>query len=907
VRILLVDGMSLVYRAFFAFQERPLRNADGFNTSVLFGFISTLLEVMGELRPTHVGIAWDSPEPTFREAELSTYKAHREPPPEDLVASLPPLRAILEALHLYQAEVPGYEADDLIAAWTRQALTYPETEAIWLLSTDKDLAQLVNARVTLYRPARGKAPAEKLTTDGVKDKFGVEPAQIPDYLALVGDASDNLPGVKGIGEKTARELLARYGSLENLLQHLPVLPKGVAQRLSEGREMAEATYALAYLGEREVPGAPFVPHLFAVSSPAWEKLQPLLDKYALRQIARRLRELWPESAPPPAPTSKPYVHYDYQLIESPEALRAFLEAHAEAPAFALDVETTSTYPIQAELVGLALSLAAGKAVYIPITSETWLGYREVLRPWAESAVLKVAHNLKYDFVVLANHGLSLKGPFFDTLLADYLLDPERPHSLSAVAERFLGMSKRLTYDGLFEGLRTKDIRQVPVERLLPYACQDADLALRLYQPLTEALRGENLWPLYESMELPVMQVLAGMELRGIYVDRGVLEALGQEWDRELETLTQKAHELAGHAFNLNSPQQVAQVLFSELGLPVQRKTPKGQPATDEETLAALAQQHPLPEVLLTYREIHKLRTTYINGLIESIYPRTGRVHTIFQQGVVATGRLSSQAPNLQNIPIHTDRGKRLRKAFSTEKPGYVLLSADYSQIELRIAAALSGDPQLIQDFLGGRDIHKATAERLFSTSDITPEMRRVAKTVNFGIIYGITAHGLAERLGGISRTEAQQLIDQYFARYPGVKAYIEAQIARVRERGYAETLLGRRRYIPNIHSGNKTLRAEAERLAINTPIQGTAADLIKLAMIRLQAAGLPSEARLLLQIHDELLWEMPASLIPEVAPAIARIMCEALTLPHQVPIEVDLKVGPNWLEMAPFSPILQER
>ena len=907
MRILLVDGMSVVYRAFFAFQERPLRNADGFNTSVLFGFMSTVLEVMGELRPTHAGIAWDSPEPTFREAELSTYKAHREPPPEDLVASLPPLRAILEAFPLYQAEAPGYEADDLIAAWTRQALTYPETEAVWILSTDKDLAQLVDARVTLYRPARGKAPAEKLTPDGVKNKFGVEPTQIPDYLSLVGDASDNLPGVKGIGEKTARELLAQYGSLGNLLRHLPVLPKGVAQRLSEGRALAEATYALAYLGDREVPGAPFVPHLFSVRPPIWEKLQPLLEKYTLRQIARRLRELWPETAPTPSPSSNSHAQNDYQLIESPEALQAFLEVHAHAPAFALDVETTSTHPIQAELVGLALSPAPGKAVYISLSPESWPTFREVLRPWAESAVLKVAHNLKYDFVVLANHGLTLWGPFFDTLLADYLLDPERPHNLSAVAERFLNMSKRLTYDGLFEGLRTKDIRQVPLERLLPYACQDADLALRLYLPLSQALQKENLWMLYESMELPLMQVLAEMELTGIYVDRGVLEALGREWDQELETLTQKVHELAGHAFNLNSPQQVAQVLFSELGLPIQRKTPKGQPATDEETLAALAQQHPLPAVLLTYREIHKLRTTYINGLIESIHSRTGRVHTIFQQAVAATGRLSSQSPNLQNIPVHTDRGRRLRKAFSTEKPGYALLSADYSQIELRIAAALSGDPQIIQDFLEGRDIHKATAERLFGTPDVTPDMRRIAKTVNFGIIYGITAHGLAERLGGISRAEAQQLIDQYFARYPGIRAYIEAQIARVREMGYAQTLLGRRRYIPNIQSGNKTLRAEAERLAINTPIQGTAADLIKLAMIRLRAAGLPPEARLLLQIHDELLWEAPVSLIPEVAPTIGRIMCEALTLPHQVPIEVDLKVGPNWLEMVPLPSVLQEQ
>ncbi len=896
-----MDGMSLAYRAFFAFQERPLRNAEGFNTSVLFGFLSTLLEVMSDFQPTHIAIAWDSPEPTFREAELASYKAHREPPPEELVASLPPLRSLLEAMNLHQVEITGYEADDLLASWTQEALSHPETEKIWLLSTDKDLAQLVNERVTLYRPARGKAPAEKLTPDSVKAKFGVRPTQIPDYLALVGDASDNLPGVKGIGEKTARELLGQYGSLENLYRHLPILPKGVAQRLSEGKALAQATYALAYLGDRKVPGAPFIPHRFALKPPSWEKLRPLLDRYALRQIARRLHELWPETASPKAPSPTVYAHHDYQLLSSPEALRAFLEAHARVPFMALDVETTHIHPIWAELIGLALSPAPGKAVYVPISLDTWPAYREVLHTWAKGPILKIAHNLKYDFVVLANNGLTLEGPLFDTLLADYLLDPERPHNLSAVAERFLGLSKVLTYDSLFEGLKTRDIRQVPLDKLVPYACQDADLALRLYQPLTEKLREENLWTLYESLELPLLRVLAEMELTGIYVDKAALERLGEVWDAELEALTRKAHTLAGHEFNLNSPQQVAHVLFNELGLPIQRKTPKGQPATDEDTLTALASQHPLPETLLSYREIHKLRTTYIGSLTESIHPRTGRVHTLFQQAVAATGRLSSQSPNLQNIPIRTERGKLLRKAFTTNKPSYTLLSADYSQIELRIAAALSGDSQMIQDFVEGRDIHHATAERLFGTSDITPDMRRIAKTVNFGIVYGITAHGLAERLGNISRTEAQKLIDQYFARYPGVKAYIESQIARVRETGYAETLLGRRRRIPNIHSANKTLRAEAERLAINTPIQGTAADLIKLAMIRLHRAGLPPEVRLLLQIHDELLWEVPTALLPTIVPTIRQVMTEALTLPHHVPIEVEVKTGPNWLDMQPVS------
>ncbi len=861
----------------------------------------TLLDAIEAFEPTHGAVAWDSAEPTFREAELSAYKAHRQAPPEDLIASLPVLRAILEALRFHQAEVPGYEADDLLAYWIQKALQEAPVEKVWILSTDKDLAQLVNEKVTLYRPGRGRAPAEALDPTGVRNKFGVSPEQIPDYLALVGDASDNLPGVRGIGEKTAQALLVQYGSLSAIYEHLPILPKAVAQRLSEGQADAWATYRLAYLGDREVPGAPFASSLFEIKPPDWEALQPLLDRYALRKVAERFQKVWPtEAALTPHVSTKPYQEMTYELLPDVLALARFLEAHAQAPAMAFDVETTHLHPLWAEIVGLSLSAAPGQAVYISISPENWSAIRTCLQSWAHSSTLKIAHNLKYDAVVLAQQGLPLQPPFFDTLLADYLLDAERPHHLGAVAEHFLGLKKHLTYESLFEGLRTKDIRQVPIERLVPYACQDADLAFRLWLPLRAALQKENLQTLYDQVERPLLEVLMKMELTGIYVDRAVLEALGQSWEADLEQLTEKAHALAGHPFNLNSPQQVAQVLFSELGLPIQRKTPKGQPTTDEETLAALAPLHPLPELLLAYREVHKLRYTYISGLLESLHPKTGRVHTIFQQAVAATGRLSSQSPNLQNIPIRTDRGKKLRQAFTAQKEDHVLLSADYSQIELRIAAALSGDSQMIQDFREGRDIHEATAQRLFGTATVTSDMRRVAKTVNFGIIYGITAHGLAQRLGNLSRSEAQKLIDQYFARYPQVRTYIERQIAAIRAQGYAETLLGRRRHIPTIHSQNRTLRAEAERLAINTPIQGTAADLIKLAMIRLSQT-LPPAATLLLQIHDELLWEVPQALVPEVATLIRKEMSTALALPHEVPIEVDIRVGANWLHMEPYQ------
>lgn len=894
--------MGLVYRSYFAFGDKPLRNSAGLNTAAPFGFLATLIELYETLKPTHWGVAWDSAEPTFRHETLAGYKAQRSAPPEEMTESLPYIRRLLAALRIHQAEALGYEADDLLAAWALEAAHLPEVERIWLVSADKDLAQLVSEKVHLYRPARGKAPAHTLDPAGVRDYFGVEPAQIPDYLALVGDESDNLPGVRGIGEKTARELLSKYGSLEEIYRHLPILPKALAQKLDAGREAAFATYQLArllsggHVGRPLPEGVRFVPMLLRVQPPDWEQLLPLLDELEFRRHKERLLALWKQPIPTEPPRTIPEAQYE--ILTAPEKLAAFLQALPPEVPVAFDTETTDIHPMYAELVGISLSAEAGRAIYIPIERDQWEAWREALRPLAESHRLKVAHNLKYDWVVLARHGLRVKGPFFDTLLADYLLDPERPHALEDVAKRELHLQKAHAYSDLFAGLKTKDIRKVPLERLANYACQDADLTLRLQKPLAEALRQRQLLPLYEEVELPLLSVLAEMELRGVRIDADYLRQLNAEYEKELATLEQEAHRLAGEPFNLNSPKQLAELLFTKLGLPIQRKTPTGQPATDEETLQALADQHPLIEVLLRYRELYKLRYTYGEGLLRSIHPETGRVHTTFQQAVAATGRLSSQNPNLQNIPIRTEAGKRFRRAFIAGQPGWVLLSADYSQIELRIAAALSGDAQMIEDFQLGRDIHAATAQRLFGTEEVTPEMRRIAKTVNFGIIYGITAHGLVQRLGGgISRSEAQQLINQYFARYPGVREYIQAQIARVERLGYAETLLGRRRYIPHIHSRNKAQRAEAERLAINTPIQGTAADMMKIAMLRLHH-HLP-DVPMLLQIHDELLWEVPAHKVEKVAPIIRKEMETALSLPNNVPVEVEVKAGMNWLEMAP--------
>ncbi|RMF53189.1 MAG: DNA polymerase I, partial [Bacteroidetes bacterium] len=595
------------------------------------------------------------------------------------------------------------------------------------------------------------------------------------------------------GEKTAAQLLQKYGSLEGIYQNLPLLSKSLAQKLADARELAFATYALARLlpaedkPSRPHPEShPFLLSLFAVQPPNWDTLLPLLEELEFRRLRERLQKLWKtEPTPSPAVTvsSSPT---SYRLLEQPEQLSAYLSSLPPKTPIAFDTETTHIHPMHADLVGIALCAEPGQAVFCPITPENWPAWREALRPWAESSHPKIAHNLKYDLVVLAAHGLSCQGPFFDTLLADYLLDPERPHNLNDVAHRELGLQKAHSYNELFAGLKTKDIRQVPPERLAAYACQDAELALRLAAPLQKALEEKGLYRLYTEVELPLLSLLAQMELRGIQVDAPYLHQLNTQFEAELHTLEAQAHHLAGEPFNLNSPKQLATLLFEKLKLPVQRKTPTGQPATDEEALQTLLHEHPLIPVLLEYRECYKLRYTYGEGLLRSIHPKTGRVHTTFQQAVAATGRLSSQNPNLQNIPIRTERGKAFRRAFVASRPDWVLLSADYSQIELRIAAALSGDPQMIADFQAGHDIHTATAQHLYGTPDITPEMRRIAKTVNFGILYGITAHGLVQRLGGgLSRTEAQHLIDQYFARYPGIKAFIESQIARVRETGYA--------------------------------------------------------------------------------------------------------------------------
>ncbi|MEN2992168.1 MAG: DNA polymerase I [Bacteroidia bacterium] len=893
-----LDGMGLVYRAYFAFAERPLRNSAGLNTTAPFGFLATLLDLLETLQPTHWGLAWDSAEPTFRHAVLSAYKAQRSSPPEEMVATLPYIRRLCEALQLHQVEVPGMEADDLLALWAIQASQNPAIARIWLVSADKDLAQLVSDKVHLYRPARGKAPAQKLDPAGVQARFGVGPEQIPDFLALVGDESDNLPGVRGIGEKTACQLLQTYHSLEGIYQHLAELPKSIAEKLEQARAQAWATYSLARLvPPAEIPpAAQFDPEPFSLKPPNWEVLLPLLEELEFRRLRERLLTYWKVSpAPTLAQTPAPKTS-THRLLSEPEALQAYLARLSPDQPIAFDTETDSPHPMYAGLVGIAFCAEADQAVFCPLPSPLPAEWRTALQAFAKLPNLKIAHNLKFDWVVLAQHGIRCSGPFFDTLLADYLLDPERPHGLDEVARRELGLTKAHSYSELFTGLKTKDLRQVPVERLMAYACQDAELAWRLYRPLQKALEEKGLSRLYYEVELPLLVILGEMELRGITIDTKYLEHLNQEYEAELRELEAQAHQIAGEPFNLNSPKQLAELLFTKLGLPIQRKTPTGQPATDEEALQALLPYHPLIEVLLRHRTLYKLRYTYGEGLLRSIHPHTGRVHTIFQQTVAATGRLSSQNPNLQNIPIRTEVGKRFRRAFVPSQPDRVLLSADYSQIELRIAAALSGDAQMIADFQAGRDIHTATAQRLFGTNAITADMRRVAKTVNFGIIYGITAHGLVQRLGGgLSRSEAQHLIDQYFARYPGIKAYIEAQIARVRACGYAETLLGRRRYIPHINSRNKAQQAEAERLAINTPIQGTAADMIKLAMLRL-AERFPT-LPLLLQIHDELLWEVPESSVAEIGPAIRHIMRTALPLPNDVPIEVEIRIGKNWLDM----------
>ena len=896
---MLVDGSSYLYRAFHALPD--LRNPAGEPTGAIYGVLNMLRRLVNDYKADFLGCVFDAKGKTFRDEVYPEYKAHRPPMPDDLAAQIEPLMEAIRALGWPLLVVDGVEADDVIGTLARAAAAQGIDTVV--STGDKDLAQLVDGRVTLINTMSN----ERLDAAGVAAKFGVPPEKIVDYLALVGDSVDNIPGVEKVGPKTAAKWIGEYGSLEGVLARADEI-KGVAGEnlrkardwLPKGRELVtvKCDVALPFRLEDLRPG-----------SRDREKLRALFERFGFRGWLKEIEGGGGVDAPPAAvapalPAADAAREYATLLTEAD--LARWLERIGAASEACVDTETTSLDPFAAQLVGVSFSIEPGRAAYLAIDhrypgAPDQLGVERavaLLKPWLEDpSKKKIGQNLKYDQHVLANHGIRLAGVAHDTLLQSYVLESHARHDMDSLAERHLGV-KTISYDEVTgKGASRIGFEEVSVERATEYSAEDADITLRLHRVLHPRVAADpKLRFVYESIEMPVREVLFRMERNGVLVDAALLDAQSHELGQKMLELERKAHAEAGQPFNLNSPKQIGEIFFERLKLPVVKKTPSGAPSTDEEVLEKLALDYPLPKTLLEYRSVSKLKSTYTDKLPRMVNPTTGRVHTTYGQAIAVTGRLASNDPNLQNIPVRTAEGRRIREAF-VAPPGHLIVSADYSQVELRIMAHLSEDQGLLDAFARGDDVHRATAAEIFGREpgEVTAEERRYAKTINFGLIYGMSAFGLAQQLG-LERATAQAYIDSYFARYPGVQRYMEATRALAREQGYVETVFGRRLWLQEIRSANQARRGGAERAAINAPMQGTAADLIKLAMIAVQdwidADRLA--AKLVMQVHDELVLEVPEAELPVVRQALPKLMAGVATL--RVPLVVDLGAGKNWDE-----------
>jgi DNA polymerase-1 len=902
--LVLVDGSSYVYRAFHALP--PLSNSRGEPTGALLGVLNMLQKFLKDFQPAHIAVVFDAPGKTFRDELFAEYKAQRPSMPDDLRAQIEPLLSVISAQGLPLLRVPGVEADDVIGTLACRAAR--AGQSVLISTGDKDMAQLVSGSITLINTMTDTT----LDRDGVKAKFDVYPEQIIDYLALIGDSSDNIPGIDKVGPKTGAKLLQQFGSLDQLIARVAEVPGKVGENLRSGLATLELSRRLATIHtDLELPLS--VQEL-QPQPPDVATLRELYSRYELRALLRQLESGGEASAeprtapatpmPPPAPPAA-QPQRRYETVTSWQDFERWRAALAAAPLFAFDTETTTLDYMQAEIVGLSFCIEPGLACYVPLR-HVYPGAPEqldrervlqALKPILEDPARgKVGHNLKYDAHVLANAGIALAGMRFDSMLESYVLNSVATnHDMDADARRYLGIST-ITYEELTgRGAKQITFDQVPVDKAAEYASEDADVTLRLHQALWPQLEAAPaLARLYEECEQPLVPVLLAMEHHGVLVDREQLRAQSREFARSLQELLLQAHREAGHEFNIESPRQLQQILFERLQLPVKRKTPTGQPSTAEDVLEELADSFALPRIVLEYRALAKLKSTYTDKLPELVNARTGRIHTSYAQAVAATGRLSSVEPNLQNIPVRRPEGRRIRQAF-VAPPGWVLLAADYSQIELRIMAHLSGDETLRAAFAEDRDVHQATAAEVFGVAlqSVTADHRRTAKVINFGLIYGMSPFGLARNLG-IERSAAQAYVERYFQRYPGVRRFMDNTRLQARERGYVETVFGRRLYLPDIRSGNAQLRQYAERSAINAPMQGTAADIIKRAMISVDAwcRSEDAPARLIMQVHDELVLEVRADAVAEVAAAVRTHMVDAATL--SVPLRVDIGTGPNW-------------
>lgn len=928
-KLFFLDAYALIYRAYYAFIKNPRINSKGFNTSAILGFVNTLEDVLKKESPTHIGVAFDPSGPTFRHEAYEQYKAQREETPEAIRLSVPIIKDIIHAYHIPILEVAGYEADDVIGTLATKAGKQGITT--YMMTPDKDYGQLVTEHVFMYRPKYGDKEFEVMGVEQVKAKFDIQsPSQVIDMLGLMGDTSDNIPGCPGVGEKTAQKLIAEFGNIENLLEHTDQLKGALKTKVETNREMITFSKFLATI-KTDVP-IELDMNALVREEPDEEALRRIFEELEFRTLMERIfkkesqplslsagplfaqengpiqGDLFAEITPNgPIEEKKSNLHTlktlntDYQLIDNKEKRDKIIQLLLTTKIFALDTETTGTDPMEAELVGMSFSFTENQGFYIPIPAE-WEEALKIVNEFKEifenEKSLKVGQNIKYDMIVLQNYGIEVKGPLFDTMVAHYVLQPELRHGMDYLAEIYLHY-QTIHIEELIgpKGKNQKNMRDLAPEDIYQYACEDADVTLKLKNILEKELKENDAEQLFYEIEMPLVPVLVNIESNGVLLDTEALKQSSEHFTTQMEAIEQEIYQLAGEKFNIASPKQVGEVLFDKLKIiDKAKKTKTGQYVTSEEVLESLRHKHPIVEKILEHRGLKKLLSTYIDALPLLINPCTGRVHTSFNQTVTATGRLSSSNPNLQNIPIRDENGKEIRKAFIPDK-GSLFFSADYSQIELRIMAHLSEDKNMIDAFLSGYDIHAATAAKVYKTDikEVNPDMRRKAKTANFGIIYGISVFGLAERMN-VDRKEAKELIDGYFETYPQVKAYMDKSIEVAREKGYVETIFHRKRFLPDINSRNAVVRGYAERNAINAPIQGSAADIIKVAMARIftrfKQEGL--KAKMILQVHDELNFSVPVEEKERVELVVIEEMERAYRM--HVPLKADCGWGNNWLE-----------
>ncbi|MFI5219369.1 MAG: DNA polymerase I [Bacteroidia bacterium] len=932
-KLFLLDAMALIYRAYFAFSNNHRINSKGQNTSAIFGFTTTLLEVLKKEKPSHIAVVFDTAAPTSRHEEFTEYKANRQEIPEDLALAIPYVEKMCKAFNIPVLAMDGYEADDVIGTLAKEAEKKDFTT--YMMTPDKDYGQLVDENTFIYKPPRGGGVAEVMGVEEVCKRWEIERIdQVIDILGLMGDAVDNIPGIPGVGEKTAIKLIKEFGSIENLYKNTDKLKGALKDKVENNKEKAFQSKRLATI-ILDVP-VEFDEEALKTKEPNKDALRELFAELEFRKLAEQVlgeKKTENETQVPSIKTKEtltqqglfgnfdvdevaeetPAAHnhqtietvkHTYHVVDSTEKIKKLIAQLEKQKSFCFDTETTGLDVNLAELVGMSFSFNPHEAYYVPVPANYDDAHKIVneFKPVFENdKIEKIGQNIKYDMSVLKWYDIEIKGKLFDTMIAHFLIQPDMRHSMDVMSETYLNYAP-VSIETLIgkkgKGSEQTSMRDVPVEKIAEYAAEDADVTLQLKENFAPKLKSSGVQKLFDEVEIPLIPVLASMEAEGIRLDKDALKELSKELEKDIVIFEKSIQELAGMEFNVSSPKQVGEVLFGKMQ--IMEKPPKtktGQFSTAEDVLSKIESKHPIIKKILDYRELVKLKNTYVDTLPEMVNPRTGRIHTSYNQVVAVTGRLSSDNPNLQNIPIRTERGREIRKAFIPRSDKYILFSSDYSQIELRIIAELSGDKGMIAAFKSGEDIHTTTAAKVYGVvpKDVTGEMRRNAKMVNFGIIYGISAFGLADRLN-ISRTEAKAIIDNYFQQYPFIKEYMDESIEKARAKGYVETILGRRRYLRDINSANATVRGFAERNAINAPIQGSAADMIKIAMINIHhdLNKKKLKSRMLLQVHDELVFDVLKEEMDEVKPLVEHRMKTALDL--KVPVEVGVGSGKNWLE-----------